>query len=56
VLALISLGPTRRQSSLEVFGWDAMARVHEKGYISYPHRQSESTTFSAQGLTESERL
>ena len=36
--------------------WDAMARLHEKGYISDPVGKTKSVAMTEQGLLESQRL
>ncbi len=38
------------------FDWDAMTRLHEKGYISDPVGKAKSVMFTEQGLQKSERL
>ena len=38
------------------FDWDAMNRLHEKGYISDPVSKSKSVTLTEDGLKEAERL
>lgn len=56
VLALLHLGlheDTRAWKSLD---WDAMARLHEKGYITDPVGRAKTVTFTDEGLRESERL
>jgi hypothetical protein len=56
VLALLSLGLHDGTRVWKSFDWDAMARLHEKGYISDPHGKTKSVVFTEQGLKESERL
>jgi hypothetical protein len=59
VLALVSPGLHDGSRAWKSFGRDAMARLHEKGYISCPHRADEEYYLfrpRTQGLTESERL
>jgi len=41
VLALVSPGLHDGSRAWKSFGRDAMARLHEKGYISCPHRADE---------------
>ena len=36
--------------------WDALNRLHEKGYISSPKSKAKSIRLTEQGLTESGRL
>jgi len=38
------------------FDWDAMNRLHEKGFISNPVGKAKSVLLSERGLKESERL
>jgi hypothetical protein len=38
------------------FDWDAMNRLHEKGYISNPIGKAKSVVLTEEGLRESERL
>ncbi len=38
------------------FDWDALARLHAKGYISDPVGKAKSVVFSEEGLAESQRL
>ena len=38
------------------FDWDALARLHAKGYISDPVGKAKSVVFTEEGLAESERL
>ena len=56
VLALLHLGLHDGTRAWKSFDWDAMARLHEKGYIADPMSKAKSVTFTAQGLHESERL
>jgi hypothetical protein len=56
VLALLSLGLHDGTRAWKSRDWDALARLHEKRYISEPHSQAKSVVFSEQGLEESERL
>ena len=56
VLALLYLGLHNGTSAWKSFDWDALARLHEKGYISNPVGKAKSVVFSAEGLRESERL
>jgi hypothetical protein len=56
VLALLSLGLHDGSRAWKSFDWNAMARLHEKGYISDPRGQAKSVVFTERGLRESERL
>lgn len=38
------------------FDWDAMNRLHEKGFIENPVGKAKSVLFTEDGLKESERL
>jgi hypothetical protein len=38
------------------FDWDAMGRLHEKGYISNPVGKAKSVVLTEEGLKEAERL
>ena len=56
VLALLSLGLHDEDRAWKGFDWDAMSRLHEKGYISDPVGKAKSIVFTEEGLAESERL
>ena len=56
VLALLHLGLHEGARTWKTFDWDAMARLHEKGYITDPVGKVKSVMFTEQGLRESERL
>jgi uncharacterized protein DUF6429 len=56
VLALLYLGLHDEYRAWKGFDWDAMSRLHEKGYISDPVGKAKSIVFTAEGLAESERL
>lgn len=56
VLALLYLGLHDGERTWKGFDWDAMNRLHEKGYISDPVGKAKSVLFTEQGLAESERL
>jgi len=56
VLALLQLGLHEGTRAWKAFDWDAMSRLHEKGYISDPVSKAKSVVFTEQGLRESERL
>lgn len=55
VLALLHLGIHHRRRAWKSIDWDAMARLHEKGYINDPVCTAKAATFSEEGLRESER-
>jgi DNA-binding PadR family transcriptional regulator len=38
------------------FDWDALDRLHKKGFISDPVSKAKSVTFTEDGLREAERL
>jgi hypothetical protein len=54
VLALLYLGLHDGDRAWKSFDWDAMARLHEKGFISDPVGKAKSVEFTEQGLRESE--
>ena len=56
VLALLNLGLHDGARAWRSFDWDAMARLHEKGYITDPVGKPKSVVFIEEGLRESERL
>lgn len=56
VLALLRLGLHDGERAWKGFDWDAMDRLHEKGYISNPAGKTKSVVFTESGLAESERL
>lgn len=56
VLALLLLGRHDGARAWKGFDWDAMNRLHEKGYISDPRGKAKSVVFSEQGIIEAERL
>jgi hypothetical protein len=56
VLALLYLGRHSGYRAWKGFDWDAMGRLHEKGFISDPKGKAKSVEFSEEGLAESERL
>jgi hypothetical protein len=56
VLALLHLGLNDGMRAWKSFDWDAMARLHEKGYIPDPVGKAKLVAFTEQGLRESERL
>ena len=56
VLALLRLGLHDGARAWKAFDWDAMARLHQKGYITDPVGKAKSVVFTDEGLLESERL
>ncbi|HSY51439.1 MAG TPA: DUF6429 family protein [Thermoanaerobaculia bacterium] len=56
VLALLYLGLHDGARTWKGFDWDAMDRLHQKGYISDPVGKAKSVLFTDEGLAESERL
>jgi hypothetical protein len=56
VLALLYLGRHQEYRAWKGFDWDAMNRLHEKGFISNPVGKAKSVEFSDEGLRESQRL
>jgi hypothetical protein len=56
VLALAYLTLHDGARAWKSFDWDAMCRLHEKGYISDPVSKAKSVVFTEQGLKEAERL
>ena len=56
VLALLFLGLHDGAKVWKSFDWDAMARLHEKGYISDLVGRAKSVILTEEGLRESERL
>ena len=56
VLALLHLGLHEGSRAWKCFDWDAMQRLHAKGYISDPVGKAKSVVFTDAGLRESERL
>lgn len=56
VLALLYLGLHDGARAWKGFDWDAMDRLHEKGYISNPRGKTRSVVFTEEGLERSRRL
>ncbi len=56
VLALLQLGLHEGNRAWKEFDWDAMQRLHAKGYISDPVGKAKSVVFTDTALRESERL
>lgn len=56
VLALLYLTLHDQVRAWKSFDWDAMSRLHERGYIENPVNKAKSVVFTEEGLEESERL
>jgi hypothetical protein len=56
VLALLYLTMHDGARAWKSFDWEAMNRLHEKGYISNPVGKAKSVILTEEGLKESERL
>ncbi len=56
VLALLSLGLHDINRAWKGFDWDAMSRLHDKGFISDPRGKAKSVVFTEEGLAEARRL
>jgi hypothetical protein len=56
VLALLYLGLHEQCRAWKAFDWEAMGRLHKKGYITDPVGKSKSVVFTDEGLRASERL
>jgi hypothetical protein len=56
VLALLYLGLHDVDRAWKGFDWDAMNRLHEKGFISDPRGKAKSVAFTEEGLIEARRL
>ncbi len=56
VLALLYLTIHDGARAWKSFDWEAMSRLHEKGYISNPVGKAKSVILTEEGLKESERL
>ena len=56
VLALLYLGLHEGCRAWKGLDWDAMRRLHEKGYITDPVGKPKSVVFTEEGLRESRRL
>lgn len=55
VLALLLLGRHDGDRAWKSFDWEAMSRLHQKGYITDPVSKAKSVLFTEEGLRESER-
>jgi hypothetical protein len=56
VLALLLLGLHDRSRVWKGFDWEAMERLHEKGFISDPVGKAKSVVLTEEGRREAERL
>ena len=56
VLALLWLGRHEDDRAWKGFDWDAMNRLHEKGFISDPVGKAASVVFTEEGKRRSEEL
>jgi hypothetical protein len=56
VLALLLLGRHDGARVWKTFDWDAMDRLHKKGFISDPAGKTKSIVFTEEGLERSEAL
>ncbi|MFP4381954.1 MAG: DUF6429 family protein [Candidatus Sumerlaeia bacterium] len=59
VLALMRLGICEDKYGVRTwkgFDWDAMDRLHEKGYISDPKSKARSVILSEKGIAKSQEL
>ncbi len=56
VLALLLIGRHEEWRAWKGFDWDAMDRLHEKGFISNPAGKAKSVVFTQEGLKRSEAL
>lgn len=56
VLALLYLGLHEGRRAWKGFDWDALNRLHEKGFISDPGGKAKSVVFTEEGLREANRL
>ena len=56
VLALLHLTLHDGYRAWKSFDWDAMNRLHEKGYIFNPVAKAKSVGLTEDGLREAERL
>ncbi len=56
ILALMFLSLDRDGRAWKGFDWDAMNRLHEKGYIGNPVSKAKSVILTDEGAERSERL
>jgi hypothetical protein len=55
-LALLSLGLHDGVRVWKGFDWDALHRLHEKGYITDPRGKAKSVVLTEEGLERSQQL
>lgn len=56
VLALLYLGLHDGTRAWKSFNWEALNRLHEKGFIADPRGKAKSVVFTENGLNEARRL
>ncbi|HMX11969.1 MAG TPA: DUF6429 family protein [Burkholderiaceae bacterium] len=56
VMALLLLGLHDEQRAWKSFDWDALNRLHAKGWISDPVGKEKSVVFTPEGRQRSEQL
>jgi hypothetical protein len=56
VLALLYLGLHDGARAWKGFDWDAMDRLHQRGFITDPRGKAKSVVFSEEGLVRSRAL
>jgi hypothetical protein len=56
VLALLYLSLDRDGRAWKGFDWDALNRLHEKGFICNPVNRAKSVVLTYEGVAESKRL
>lgn len=56
VLALLYLALHDGTRAWKSFDWEALSRLHQKGYISNPVSKAKSVLFTNEGLVVAERL
>lgn len=56
VLTLLLLGIHDGARAWKGFDWDAMDRLHERGYISDPQSRAKSVVFTEEGLEQAKKL
>jgi hypothetical protein len=56
VLALLYLGLHDGARAWKGFDWDAMDRLHQRGYITDPHGRAKSVAFTEEGLERARSL
>jgi hypothetical protein len=56
VLALLWLTPADNRRAWKSHDWDALKRLHTKGYISDPRSRAKSVVFSEEGERRAQEL